>query len=46
MISATALQMHARCTVIVDEAAAANLQGKDYYRWIFANEPEWEPYRN
>lgn len=45
MISATALQMHARCTVIVDEAAAAKLQGVDYYRWIFANEPEWEPYR-
>jgi len=37
--------MHARCTVIVDEAAAAKLQGVDYYRWIFANEPEWEPYR-
>ena len=33
------------CTVIVDEAAAAKLQGVDYYRWIFANEPEWEPYR-
>ena len=45
MISTTALQMHARCTVIVDEAAAAKLQGVDYYRWIFANEPEWEPYR-
>ena len=45
MISATALQMHPRCTVIVDEAAAAKLQGVDYYRWIFENEPEWEPYR-
>ena len=45
MISATALQMHPRCTVIVDEAAAAKLQGVDYYRWIFANEPEWEEYR-
>ncbi|MBM3830322.1 MAG: glucosamine-6-phosphate deaminase [Verrucomicrobia bacterium] len=46
MISASALQMHAHCTVIVDEAAAAKLQGQDYYRWIFANEPEWEPYRS
>jgi len=27
------------------EAAAAKLQGVDYYRWSFANEPEWEPYR-
>ncbi len=45
MISATALQLHPRCTVIVDEAAAARLEGSDYYRWIFANEPEWEEFR-
>jgi hypothetical protein len=29
----------------VDEEAAANLAEKDYYRWIFTNEPEWEEYR-
>jgi glucosamine-6-phosphate deaminase len=45
MISATALQLHPRATVIVDEAAAVRLVEKDYYRWIFANEPEWEEYR-
>jgi glucosamine-6-phosphate deaminase len=45
MISATALQLHRRCTVIVDEAAASQLKETDYYRWIFANEPEWEDYR-
>jgi glucosamine-6-phosphate deaminase len=45
MISATALQLHERCTVIVDEAAAVELKGSDYYRWIFDTEPEWEPYR-
>ena len=45
MISATALQLHPRSTVIVDEEAAGNLAEKDYYRWIFANEPEWEEYR-
>ncbi len=45
MISATALQLHARCTVVVDEAAARKLEGGEYYRWIFANEPEWEPFR-
>ena len=45
MISATALQLHGRCTVVVDEAAAGKLQGADYYRWIFDNEPEWEPFR-
>lgn len=45
MVSATALQLHRRCRVIVDEASAQKLQGKDYYRWCFDNEPEWAPYR-
>jgi glucosamine-6-phosphate deaminase len=45
MVSASALQLHPRCTVIVDEEAAALLQGVDYYRWIFENEPEWAEYR-
>ncbi|MCL5097390.1 MAG: glucosamine-6-phosphate deaminase [Candidatus Omnitrophica bacterium] len=45
MVSATALQLHPRCTVVVDEEAGSQLQGADYYRWIFANEPEWEDYR-
>ena len=34
MISATALQLHARCTVVVDEPAAGKLQAADYHRWI------------
>lgn len=46
MISATALQLHTRCTVVVDEEAASRLQGADYYRWIFANEPEWADFRS
>jgi hypothetical protein len=29
----------------VDEAAATGLKEKDYYRWIFENEPEWQEYR-
>jgi glucosamine-6-phosphate deaminase len=45
MISATALQLHPRCTVVVDEAAASQLHGSSYYRWIFENEPEWEKFR-
>ncbi len=45
MVTASALQLHPRCTVIVDEEAAGGLREKDYYRWIFANEPEWEEYR-
>src|SRR5258707_7105397 len=45
MISATTLQFHPRCTVVVDEEAAGKLREKDYYRWILASEPEWEEYR-
>jgi glucosamine-6-phosphate deaminase len=39
---ATALQMHPRCTLIVDEAAATGLQRGDYYRWVFQNKPAWQ----
>jgi glucosamine-6-phosphate deaminase len=45
MISATALQLHPRCTVVVDELAARQLKEADYYRWIFDNEPEWQSFR-
>ncbi len=45
MVSASALQLHPRCTVVVDEEAASKLQEKDYYRWIFENEPDWQDYR-
>jgi glucosamine-6-phosphate deaminase len=45
MISATALQLHPRCTVVVDDGAASELHGVEYYRWVFANEPEWEEFR-
>ena len=45
LVSASALQLHPDCKVIVDEAAAKRLRGKDYYRWIFQNEPEWQEFR-
>lgn len=45
MVTASALQLHPECRVIVDEAGAARLEGQDYYRWIFANEPEWAEFR-
>jgi glucosamine-6-phosphate deaminase len=45
MVTASALQLHPKATVIVDEAAAAKLKEKEYYRWIFNSEPEWEEYR-
>jgi len=45
MVTASTLQLHPKCTVVVDESAASQLKEQDYYRWIFANEPEWEEYR-
>jgi glucosamine-6-phosphate deaminase len=45
MISASAMQLHPNCKVIVDEAAAAELKERAYYDWIFQNEPEWEEFR-
>jgi glucosamine-6-phosphate deaminase len=45
MISASALQLHPACVVVVDEPAAARLQGRDYYQWIFDNEPDWADFR-
>jgi len=46
MITASALQLHQRCTVITDEAASARLTQVDYYRWVFENEPEWQAFQN
>jgi len=46
MVTASALQLHPRCQVVVDEEAATALKGQEYYRWIFANEPEWAAFRD
>ena len=45
MVSASAIQFHSNALVVLDEAAASQLQGKDYYQWSFENEPKWDPYR-
>lgn len=45
MVSATAIQMHPNCKVVLDAAAASELAGRDYYRFVFENEPAWEDYR-
>jgi glucosamine-6-phosphate deaminase len=45
MVSASAIQMHPRCTVVCDEDAAAKLTEREYYSWIFDNEPEWAEFR-
>lgn len=46
MVSASAIQLHPKCKVIADEAAANRLEGRDYYDWIFENEPEWAAFRD
>ena len=45
MVTASSLQLHPSCRIIVDAEAAELLQGKDYYDWIFRNEPEWADYQ-
>jgi len=45
MVSASALQLHPHCTIVVDEQAATRLEGKDYYRFIFQHEPEWQEFQ-
>ena len=39
---ASALQLHPRVTVIVDEASAAGLHYTDHYRWIEKHKYEWQ----
>lgn len=39
---ASAVQMHAHVTVIIDEAAASKLKRADYYRYAYNNKPEWQ----
>ncbi|SEB38476.1 glucosamine-6-phosphate deaminase [Paramicrobacterium humi] len=38
----SALQLHERATVLVDEAAASQLQNANYYRHAYANKPSWQ----
>lgn len=41
-VPASALQFHPSCTLLIDEAAAAELKRADYHRWVYANKPEWQ----
>jgi glucosamine-6-phosphate deaminase len=45
MISASALQLHPHCTVVLDDDSACALTQREYYDWAFQNEPEWERYQ-
>lgn len=40
-VTASALQLHPKVTVVLDEAAAGMLQRRDYIRWVQAQKPEY-----
>lgn len=42
MCPASVLQLHPHATVVVDEAAASELQLADYYRSVYAGKPPWQ----
>lgn len=42
MVPSSALQLHPHATVVVDEAAAANLELIDYYRDVYEGKPHWQ----
>lgn len=41
---ASVLQMHPVTKVCLDEPAATQLKRADYYRWVYANKPEWQQF--
>jgi glucosamine-6-phosphate deaminase len=45
MISATALQLHPECTLVLDAAAGGKLKESEYYHRVFETLPVWEPFR-
>ena len=45
MVTGSAVQMHPATVVILDEGAASQLTMREYYDWVFANEPKWKNYR-
>jgi glucosamine-6-phosphate deaminase len=42
MNPASALQLHPRVTVFLDDEAAAELKLKNYYRWVYEHKPDWQ----
>ena len=42
MCPASVLQLHPHATVVVDDAAASQLQLADYYRAVYAGKPSWQ----
>ena len=45
MVTGSAIQLHPSVVVVLDEGAASQLTMREYYDWVFANEPKWKNYR-
>ena len=45
MVTGSAVQLHPSAVVVLDEGAASQLTMREYYDWVFANEPKWKSYR-
>lgn len=43
-VPASALQFHPVAKAFLDEAAAADLELADYYRWVFDHKPDWQQF--
>jgi glucosamine-6-phosphate deaminase len=41
---ASALQLHPKVTVFLDEASASKLKLTGYYRWSYDNKPDWQKF--
>jgi glucosamine-6-phosphate deaminase len=41
-LPASAIQLHPHATVVIDDAAASDLRFGQYYRYTFANKPDWQ----
>lgn len=46
MCPGSVLQLHPRATVVIDEAAAAELQLREYYRETYAHKPQWQAFES
>jgi len=40
MITASALQLHPKPIVVLDEDSASDLKLKDYFKWVYSNKPK------
>ncbi|MEO8206930.1 MAG: glucosamine-6-phosphate deaminase [Chthoniobacterales bacterium] len=42
LVPASILQMHPQAKALINEEASRDLQRCDYYKWVYANKPEWQ----